>query len=176
MATRLASNKYLRFKLLNRKEATLVLIGLTFLLLGLWLPQRMSVSISPSLNHRIFFLSPLSDTNRIKTGDYLVFRRKDLLHREKGLNKENDQFIKMVGCRPGEQLTTFAGSFSCQGVFLGMALTKDGKGNTLPQFSFCGAVPPDKFFMIGQHPRSYDSRYFGFIDAHDLLHKALPLW
>lgn len=176
MPTRSASNRYLRLGFLNSKESALVLSGLAFLLIGLWLPQRISVSTSPSLNHRIFFLSSVSATDRITTGDYLVFRHQDLLQREKGLNKENDRFIKMVGCRPGEKLATFAGSFSCEGIFLGMALTKDGKGNVLPQFSFYGTLPPDKFFMIGQHPRSYDSRYFGFIDAHDILYKALPLW
>ncbi|KAB2890798.1 MAG: hypothetical protein F9K32_07080 [Desulfobulbaceae bacterium] len=171
MPTRLASNRYL-----SKRDAAMVLAGLAFLLVGWWLPQRISVSTSPSLNHRVFFLSPMSDTNRITTGDYLVFRHKDLLQREKGLNKENDRFIKMVGCIPGKRLATFAGSFSCEGVFLGMALTKDGKGKALPQFSFNGTLPPGKYFMIGQHLRSYDSRYFGFIDGHDILYKALPLW
>ena len=176
MPTRSASNRHVRFRPLSKKEAALVLAGLAFLLVGLWLPQRISVSTSPSLQHRVFFLSPVPVTERIKAGDYLVFRHQDVSQREKGLNKENDRFIKMVGCSPGDKLTTFAGSFSCEGVFLGTALTKDGKGNILPQFSFNGAVPPNKYFMIGQHPRSYDSRYFGFIDARDILYKAVPLW
>lgn len=176
MQTRSVSNRHVRFRPLSKKEAALALAGLAFLLVGLWLPQRISVSTSPSLQHRVFFLSPVPATDRIKTGDYLVFRHQGVSQRETGLNKENDRFIKMVGCNPGDTLTTFAGSFSCQGVILGTALTKDGKGNILPRFSFNGAVPPNKYFMIGEHSRSYDSRYFGFIDTSDILYKAVPLW
>jgi len=176
MPTRSASNRQISLRPLSKKEAALLLAGLAFLLVGLWLPQRISVSTSPSLQHRVFFLSPVPATGRIKAGECLVFRHQGVSQRETGLNTENDRFIKMVGCSPGDKLTTFAESFSCQGVFLGTALTKDGQGNILPRFSFNGAVPPNKYFMIGQHSRSYDSRYFGFIDARDILYKAVPLW
>lgn len=30
--------------------------------------------------------------------------------------------------------------------------------------------------MVGTHPRSYDSKYYGFIDVHEISHQALPLW
>ena len=176
MPTRSASNRYLRFRRLGAREVALALAGLAFLLVGLWLPQRISVSTSPSLNHRIFFLSRVSEGEKVVFGEYLVFRHHDVVQREKGLNKDNDRFIKMVGCRPGDNLHTAAEGFYCDGIFLGKTLSKDGKGNTLPQFLYSGVVPPNKFFMIGHHIRSYDSRYFGFIDARDILYKAVPLW
>jgi type IV secretory pathway protease TraF len=59
---------------------------------------------------------------------------------------------------------------------LGQALAADSQGRPLPQFSFNGPVPVGKLFMVGTHPRSYDSKYYGFIDAHAILYQALPLW
>ena len=85
--------------------------------------------------------------------------------------------IKKVGCLSGEQLTMDAANhFFCNGRLLGQALEADSKGRPLPQFSFNGTVPADKLFMVGTHPRSYDSKYYGFIDVYEISHQALPLW
>ena len=93
------------------------------------------------------------------------------------LNKKLDKLIKKVGCAPGEELTRDdQRQFFCQGILIGQALEADSLKRPLPQFQFSGIVPEKNFFMIGTNPRSYDSRYFGFVDADKILHKALPLW
>ena len=169
-------NKKRLFGKLNKREKTLAIVVLAALLVGAWLPQRIIVSTSPSLNHRVFFLTPV-DTKKIKDGDYLVFRHKNTTFVHKGLNKENDRLIKEVGCSPDEILTKDADrQWYCGQKFIGKALEKDGKGRELPQFEFIGPVPDNSFFMVGTNPRSFDSRYFGFVHADDFLYKALPLW
>ena len=178
METKSASSKKRMFRKLNKREKALALVVLAALLVGAWLPERIIVSTSPSLNHRIFFLTPV-DTTKIKDGDYLVFRHKDedtsrFIH--KGL-KENDRLIKKVGCSPDEILTRDADrQWYCGQKFVGKALEKDGKGRTLPQFKYIGPVPENSYFMVGTNPRSFDSKYFGFIHAKEFLYKALPLW
>jgi len=163
------------FRKLSSREKTIALVILAALLVGAWLPARIIVSTSKSLEHRVFFLDPVN-TKKIQAGDYLVFRHKDSRFVNKGLNKENDRLIKIVGCSPRQVLTRDIDLFSCNKTELGKALNKDSQGNALPQFEFNGPVPEDNFFMIGSNPRSFDSRYFGFIHADDILYKALPLW
>ena len=177
MATKSSSkNEKKFFRKLSNREKTIAVVVLAALLVGAWLPGKIIVSTSPSLNHRVFFMAPLQ-IRKIKIGDYLVFRHTETDFVHKGLNTENDRLIKAVGCRPGDLLTRDAGGlFTCNAKFLGKALVEDSQGRALPQFTFNGPVPENSFFMIGTDPRSFDSRYFGFVHADDILYKALPLW
>ena len=160
---------------LNRREQTVAIVFFAFILAGSWLPCRITMATSGSLDHRVFFLLPAPA--KIESGDYLVFRHQGLSQVQQGLRADHDQMIKKVGCLPGEQLTMDAANhFFCNGRSLGQALEADSKGRPLSLFSFNGTVPSDKLFMVGTHPRSYDSKYYGFIDAHEILHHALPLW
>jgi conjugal transfer pilin signal peptidase TrbI len=168
-------SELLPFCKITKKEGITASMALCLLLLGLWLPQRITLSTSPSLDHRIFFLLQLSESDQIKTGDFIVFSHPDTQHIHRGLNVENDLLIKKVGCAPGEMLTTQTGTIYCENSFLGTNLISDGEGRPLPQFTYNGLVPANKYFMIGGHERSFDSRYFGFINAYDFRFKAWPL-
>jgi type IV secretory pathway protease TraF len=164
---------------LTRWEKTVAMVFLAALLLGSFLPGRLIVAISDSLDHRLFFLTAIN-RDTIKNGDYVVFQgNKEEVekHAKHMLNKDIARLIKKVGCAPGEMLTRDAqGQFFCQGAFLGQALKSDSLKRPLPQFLFSGIVPGKNFFMIGTNLRSYDSKYFGFVDADKIIHKALPLW
>jgi len=163
---------------LNKREQRIALVLLAGLLAGLFLPQRIIVATSDSLNHRIFFKVPVN-TSGIKHGDYLLFHLQQGNHLpfiSQGL-KENNVLIKEVGCIPGDYLSKDAeGVFFCQQTRLGKALTKDSKGNVLPVFDFNGSIPEGRYFMVGTNPRSFDSRYFGLIHDDAFLSKALPIW
>lgn len=163
------------FRKLNNREKTLAIVILAALLVGAWLPERIIVSTSPSLHHRVFFL--VKTRKKINPGDYLVFRHKDTTFVRKGLDQENDRVIKRVGCGPGEILTSDADKqYFCGQKLLGKALETDSKGRPLPLFQFTGLVPESSYFVVGTNPRSFDSKYFGFVHADDILYKALPLW
>ncbi|MGB3209303.1 MAG: S26 family signal peptidase [Desulforhopalus sp.] len=165
------------FRKLSNREISIALVFLVALLVGLWLPSRIIVVTSASLNNRIFFLT--KSKSAIKTGDYLVFRHKVKMKSfvQPVLNEDNDRLIKQVGCSPGERLARDADDqFFCGQVLLGKSLSRDSKGRALPQFNFNGPVPDKSFFMVGTNPRSFDSKYFGFIHANQILYKALPLW
>ena len=170
-----SKNRRFFFKRLNSREKTLAIAVLAALLTGAWLPERIIVSTSPSLNHRVFFLTRTKDT--IENGDYLVFKHHDTNFVRKGLNSHNDHFVKKVGCSPGDQLSIDPErKFFCGHRELGTALDTDSKGRALPLFQFNGKVPQDNYFMVGANPRSFDSKYFGFVHADEILYKVLPLW
>jgi len=166
------------FRKLSAREKGIAIVILAALLVGLWLPGRIIVSTSPSLNHRIFFLVPVN-RGKITGGDYLVFREKEgkISFIRQGLNEKNDVLIKRVGCAPGELLTRNKNrAWLCERKNLGISLETDSQGRKLPQFQFAGIVPEESYFMVGDDPRSFDSRYIGFIHGDDVLYQALPLW
>jgi conjugal transfer pilin signal peptidase TrbI len=165
------------FSGLSGKEKGVAVAFLAAVLLGSFVPGHFIVSISNSLDKRVFFLTALN-RDKIKNGDYLVFKgeAESTLFGKPTLNKGLDRVIKKVGCAPGEALVRHdGGEFSCHGAALGKALETDSLKRPLPQFDFSGTVPADSYFMIGDNPRSFDSKYFGFIHADQMLHKALPL-
>ncbi len=175
MIRRLKLNSNKSFWRLNRKEQAVLLILLASFLVGAWLPPRLSVATSASLKHRVFFLVP--KPVKVERGDYLVFRHQALLQAQHGLNPKIELMIKKAACLAGEQLKRDEQArFFCNDTLLGKALPADSSGRSLPRFTFNGSIPAGKIFVSGEHPRSYDSKYFGFIDAEDILHKALPLW
>jgi len=145
------------------------------LAIGFWLPGHISITLTPSLGHRVFLLTEPENKN-FRTGDYLLFH-KQLEHAstENPLQK-NMLLLKMVGCAPGQQLKVKGGVTFCNENYLGHVLDQDSKGRKLPQFIFNDVVPAGSLFMIGSHPRSYDSKYFGFIHAKSVIKKAYPLW
>ena len=177
MAMRFLPNS--RLFRLTQWEKTVAMVFLSALLLGSFIPGRIIVAISDSLDHRLFFLTPIN-RDKIKNGDYVVFQgNKEEMenHAKHMLNKDLKRMIKKAGCVPGEMLTRDTQrQFFCQGIFIGQALEADSLNHPLPQFQVSGVVPEKNFFMIGTNPRSYDSKYFGFVGADKILHKALPLW
>ena len=166
------------FRKLGKREKAIGIVVLAALLVGGWLPGRLAVSTSPSLQHRIFFLSQVK-TENINNGDYLVIQHTDGSSPfvRKGIKPDNNRLIKQVGCAPGMRLRRdMDRQFFCEDKLIGKALIKDSKGHLLPEFHFGGIVPDNSFFVVGSNPRSFDSKYFGFVHADDILYKALPLW
>lgn len=103
-------------------------------------------------------------TGAPQKGEYVNVR----LYHEAIAADQAVQLTKRVGCVAGEQLRTDGGKHYCGTQFLGQALEKDSKGKKLPRFVWNGPVPPGKVYLVGDHPRSFDSRYFGFVNASSL--------
>ena len=131
---------------------------------------HIKVSLTDSLDNRVFVYADIgvADKVNIANGDLLLF---DTLkpHQTKGYVRE----IKKVGCIEGQNLivdTNFA--YSCNGKPLGTGRSVDSMGRPLNRFTFNGPVPTGKLFMIGDSPRSYDSRYYGFVAKESIIAKG----
>lgn len=149
-------------------------LAITVLLVaGTLLPYKFSVTLTPSLKHRIYWLTRNPD--KVVRGDYVLFRHKELSDRM-GMKKSED-VMKILGCNEGDLLTVDAEKkFYCNGEYLVRAKDISLKGEPLQHFIFNGSVPKGFMFVMGQHKDSYDSRYFGFVDKSRILAKAYPIF
>lgn len=87
---------------------------------------------------------------------------------------KGSSFGKYVKCQGGQVLTTKNLSYYCDGVFLGKAKTTDMQGKKVENFIFNGTIPYNQFFVMGTHERSFDSRYWGFVNKKDI--KGVAIW
>lgn len=155
--------------------AVLALIGIA----GGLIPGRFCVTLTPSVKHRLFFLD--RDLSRVKKGDYVLFhldagKLGDLPLPEGVREGETVRAVKRVACSQGEHLRVVGRDYFCDGEPIGRAKELSLKGAPLSHFVHDGPVPQGKLFLAGEHPDSFDSRYFGFVDKEALAARALPIW
>lgn len=140
---------------------------------GTLLPGKISVTLTPSLKHRLYWLTRNPD--KVMRGDYVLFRHKELTDRI-GM-KMSEDVMKILGCNEGDLLTVdVEKKFYCNGEYLVRAKDISLKGEPLQHFVFNGQIPKGFMFVMGQHKDSYDSRYFGFVDKSRILAKAYPIF
>ena len=140
---------------------------------GTLIPYKFSVTLTPSLKHRIYWLTRNPD--KVVRGDYVLFHHKELAAKV-GM-KKSEEMLKVIGCNEGDQLTVDAEKkFYCNGEYMVRAKDISLKGEPLQHFVFNGQIPKGVMFVMGQHKDSYDSRYFGFVEKNRILAKAYPIY
>jgi signal peptidase I/conjugal transfer pilin signal peptidase TrbI len=77
---------------------------------------------------------------------------------------------------PGDHLKTLDRLYYCNGEFLGWAKEYSLKGERVENFVYDGVVPTGNIFVMGEHKDSFDSRYFGFIEAMDVAAIGHPVY
>ena len=138
--------------------------------LGMLLPRHVGISETRSLKHTVFFLGCHLPA-KIGRGEYVQF----------GLKEDpyvgDRVLIKRVVGVPGDQLeTTTDGRCLVNGALVCVAKRYSLKGERLAWFRFTGHIPPGRYFVCGEHKDSYDSRYFGLVDARDVVSVAYPVF
>lgn len=125
---------------------------------------------TPSLTESMFLVDKNTNIDELKRDDIIGFTYK---HSDYPFYKYNQKFIKYVVCLEGDDLIVEPTRVTCNGKYLGSQIKQDSFGNVLPKFSFNGKVPKDKYFVWTPFVKSYDSRYWGFVDRKDILGKAI---
>lgn len=87
---------------------------------------------------------------------------------------KDSNFAKYVRCEGGDRLSVKGLSYFCNKEFIGIAKTTDKDGNKIKPFVFNGVIPYGQYFVMGTHERSYDSRYWGFVDYKHI--KGVAIW
>lgn len=149
------------------------------------LSGRLAVTLTPSMEHRVWFLNRVASPAEIRKGDAVMFLFRDP-HGFVGEAKEAKEkggkapverrAIKRVACAPGELLQEDGRDFRCGGWFIGRARELSRDGRPAPLFRFSGVIPEGKYFVMGDGADSYDSRYFGFVEAKDVQALARPVF
>lgn len=76
---------------------------------------------------------------------------------------------KQLVCDSGDLLQLKDDAFWCNGIRLGGFITRTWDDHPLRPFAFDGLIPEGEGFVMGTHPRSFDSRYFGLVDKTRLI-------
>jgi signal peptidase I len=114
---------------------------------------------------------PLSE---FKRGDFVGFYYQGREFPQYGL-KKGTFVVKQIWGFPGDELKVDQQVY-INGELRGTVLKTDRWGNPVPHLHFNGKIPEGKIFVMGAHPRSFDSRYYGFVSVDWGLHKCWPLF
>jgi len=79
-------------------------------------------------------------------------------------------FMKRVLGKAGDTVCVAPdGNVDLNGEVIGLHYPLDRDGRKMPAWSGCHSLSQDEYFVFGDHPRSFDSRYFGAVKRTDIL-------
>lgn len=85
--------------------------------------------------------------------------------------------LKRVLAIPGQTVCRNGLTIAVDGIDVGDAKERDGRGRPLPTWHGCRVIAEgDVFVMNWQSEDSLDSRYFGPLSASAIIGKAIPVW
>ena len=85
--------------------------------------------------------------------------------------------LKRVLALPGQTVCRNGLSIAVDGIDVGEARERDGRGRPLPVWHGCQTIADgDVFVMNWQSADSLDSRYFGPLPASAVIGRAVPVW
>ena len=165
------------------KKYKIFIVIILIVIAGAAVPNYFAVTTTPSLNKRIFFIIKSKQIEKLKTGDYVMFSllkskpESDLPAKLVRMikNEGEDSQIKRIECIAGEELKSIGNEFYCKNKLIAKAKDYSLGGERLKKFEFSGKIPEGNMFLVGDHVDSYDSRYFGFIKAKDIIATLYPL-
>lgn len=122
----------------------------------------------PSVNVMLGLMQPGIPQN-MQIGDYVRMIWKGVDPNGVSKLREGTAIIKKVGCLPGQHLKITMQQADCDGIKVGHIRHETMDGRQISPALYDGIIPPGKFFLLGEHYFSYDSRYFGLVPAEQIL-------
>lgn len=89
---------------------------------------------------------------------------------------DGKMIAKEVAGLPGDRIVVRNDRAFVNGKFVGQLILNGKLGRGPGGFDRAETVPPGKVFLVGTLPRSYDSRYWGFLDQRFLVGTVDPLF
>ena len=84
--------------------------------------------------------------------------------------------IKRVAAVAGDDVCAFDGAIIVNGEIVARQCKADRAGRSLPRWTECRALAGGEFFLLGDAPGSFDSRYFGPVTSARVIGRLAPLW
>ncbi|MBZ9886109.1 S26 family signal peptidase [Mesorhizobium sp. CA10] len=85
--------------------------------------------------------------------------------------------LKHIEALPGQEVCRVAGVITVNGLAVGVALERDGKGRALPDWQGCRTIVAAEIFVMNRNVQdSLDGRYFGPFPMGSIVGRAMPLW
>lgn len=124
--------------------------------------DRVVLAHGESIPYTVLWRSP---SRVVAKGDYVMV---EVTHPIIGAKPE--KLTKQVACDEGDRLELRSDAFYCNGQRLGGFITRTWDDKPLVPFAYNGKIPEGSAFVMGTHPRSFDSRYFGLIEKTRMTH------
>lgn len=134
---------------------------------------QIGLDIAPTrcMPERLYWIK-LGAPKAVQRGDVIAFIA------PKGLMVEpfeGKMIAKQVAGLPGDTVRVANDRAYVNGKYIGDLVLNQKLGRGPGDFDRVEVVPPGKLFVIGTLPRSYDGRYWGFLDQRDLAGSVTPL-
>lgn len=85
--------------------------------------------------------------------------------------------LKRIGAVAPQLVCVGEGAMRIDGVLVAAVLAQDGAHRPMQSWARCRALANGELFLFSNvHPASFDSRYFGPVDASAVIGRAYPLW
>lgn len=89
----------------------------------------------------------------------------------------NVPLVKQVVAGAGDQICALGRDLFRNGIWLAARRPVDGAHRPMPAWQGCVRLRQDQYFLLmAASPLSFDGRYFGISDAHDIIGRADLLW
>lgn len=146
-------------------------VGLALLVALQWLPSplRLVYNASDSAPRGFYVIEP---TSQPRAGDLIVVRlRHDVaaLAAQRKYLPIGAPLIKPVAAVAPQHICVDAGSVRIDGALVGSTMAADASNRPLDTWPGCRQLAGKEVFLLGTHPASFDSRYFGPVDARDVI-------
>jgi conjugative transfer signal peptidase TraF len=140
-----------------------------------FVPKRLVWNASPSVPTGLYRI----ENGTPKRGDIVLVELPEpykTIADQRGYLPKNLPALKRVRALSGDQVCRFGRKVSINGATVSVAQLHDIRGLKLPEWSGCRTLKSYEVFLLTDHPKSYDGRYFGPVDRSAITGIAHPLW
>lgn len=121
----------------------------------------------------------ISEARAPASGDMVLARvpgRFRRLAAERRYLPANVPLVKRVAAVPGDTVCAVHASIVINGKVAAVRAARDARGRSMPWWNGCMILDQRTYFLLMDHPRSFDGRYFGPTPRADILGAAAPAW
>lgn len=152
-------------------------IGITLMALSatVVLPKRVIWNASPSVPIGFYWVN----YDAPKLDDIVLIELPEpykTLANQRNYLPKNAPALKRIRGVSGASICRFERNILIDGVTVSTAQLSDIRSLKLPEWSGCTTLDEDEVFLLSDHPKSFDGRYFGPIKRDYILGIAVPIW
>ena len=136
---------------------------------------RMVWNASPSAPQGLYLIVEKTPV----TGDYALIEPSNVakaLIAERHYLPSDIPLIKRIAALPGAEICRDDARIFIAALHVADALEVDSLGRPMPGWSGCITLKPDEVFLLNQHERSLDGRYFGATKKSQIIGVARPVF
>lgn len=150
-----------------------VLFTISIIINAIALKYRLGVDIQKHqcLPWVIYVIELGNPKGHIQRGEYLAFSTKNKM----GHGFDGQVIVKLVGAVPGDRLTIKNDTAYVNGILIGGMDLVRRLGKSPNGFDRDVVVPQGNYLLLGTQPKSYDGRYWGFVEDAEIIGKVHPV-